>query len=134
MYWLSDLLKLLCAATGVGVAVGILASTCARRQAFVGFVIGICVLAFLAVAYFQYYSAVHFSSSYTSRENLYAAFNALSVAPAAILFIVWPGKLVKRGAAAWKLFLAAIATSVAASPIWVLYGVALGCGMGIDCL
>ena len=101
---------------------------------FIGFVVGICLLALFSAAYFQYYSAVHFSSSYTSRENLYAAFNALSVAPAAILLIVCPGKLVKRGAQTQSLFLAAIATSVAASPIWVLYGVALGCSMGIDCL
>jgi hypothetical protein len=90
------------------------------------------MLGVAAAVYFYVDDTVHYAES-DSRGRLYAVFNSLFVAPVAALFFVSPGLLVKRRASLLALLTSSIITTIVASPFWLLYGLVLGCVMGIDC-
>jgi len=126
-------LELILASTCIGFVVGALACLCATRKSYRAFVVGVVALGF-GVALFAYlYDARHFATS-ASRMRLYAAYEALSVAPLVVLFLFLPGLMVRQGASLRWILATSIATSIVASPFYVCYNLILMCSIGIDCL
>jgi hypothetical protein len=115
---------------GVGVIAllnGAVAAWCARSRAFFIYVgiIGLGALAaFLCLTVPTY--------GHTTRGRVMA--NLLWAVPIPGVFGVSPGLLIRRGSHwAWTL-LAGIATTLIATPIFLIYGLALICGLTGDCL
>jgi uncharacterized membrane protein YhaH (DUF805 family) len=133
MFTLGDIAKFALGGTCVGLVVGVLGWLCAKRRRYWAFAVGVTLLGFVAAFFLHYEDAAFFAKS-ASRERLYAVFELLSVAPLALVFLFLPGLLVRRGASARSILATSVATSIVAMPVWLFYGLALGCGMGIDCL
>lgn len=123
--------KLALLGTFVGLLVGIFGGLCARRQNYRVFVVGIVLLG-LAAALLMHAAGGEESSP--SRERLVVTSFFLSVAPVVVLFLFVPGLMVRRGASLRAIVATSVATSIVASPFWMLHTIILICRMGIECL